>query len=292
MEISEIEAQLKEIFANITKDSYLLRLQRILTSEETVKLIKSYPSAKNLLDMIYENLQKSLLPSSLYSLILSLSSHIPRYQAEIGRARSIHDLKGNFLWYEQGCKELFNSPNKTLKRLNLFHLMDTRSKRYLYMKHGKYLLQDTKQKVITYMLSDRKTTLSSRVTMIIYSYEGKNKEALLFETRKSKHLIANHSEKHEEKAFEERHASHSQSPIIFYADATLFTPSVLSAQIDKEISLFKNSQGFFTITDSENLWTRDTIRPEDLSFTSPDFQPDFKLPCKRSMSNIIISEFY
>ena len=185
-----IEAELKEILENLSNETYLLRLQTVLNSKEYTSILYSMPSSKDMLGKISSSLKKSLLPTSLYHLIQSTAAKI---QCEIitgGKVRTLLDINGNILWTDLNSSKIFNIPNEVLCKSNIFKLMSKVSVNHLYMQYGEYLLWPRRMRIISYVLTDSTTCLTSRCTPVIYSKSpGEQELAVIMETRLARHNL-------------------------------------------------------------------------------------------------------
>jgi hypothetical protein len=185
-----IESELKEILENISAESSLLRLQTLLNSKEYTSVLYTLQSSKEILSKISTTLKKSLLPTSLYHLIQSTAAKI---QCEIitgGKVRTLLDFNGNILWTEPNSSKIFNVPNEVLCKGNIFKMMSKVSVNHLYLQYGEYLLWPRRMRIISYVLSDSTTCLTSRCTPVIYSKTpGDQEMAVIMETRPARHNL-------------------------------------------------------------------------------------------------------
>ncbi|CAG9322049.1 unnamed protein product [Blepharisma stoltei] len=185
MDITAIESQLKDIDASIDVSSSLLKLQQLLGNQENVITLLDQTPTRIQLKSICKKLQKTLLQSSIYHLILSLDSKSKSDILESGKCKALLDLEGNFIWWDDKCAKLFKIVN--LEAANLFRLMDKQSLNSIYSKHGKALLKGGKPIVIKYRLNDGITLLTSRCTVIIKrAAYNRNEPTVLIETRLAK----------------------------------------------------------------------------------------------------------
>lgn len=290
MEIANLEAQLTDILVHIDQDSYLLCLKQILSSNENVETIKTHLGSKELLETIQTALQKSMLPTNLYYLIKTQGELIHGNDCKKALSKAILDIRGNFVWFDKNGAELFEQPARALKKSNLFQLIDRRNLKYIYLKYGKYLLQDNKPKIITYGLKDSETILSSRCSLITYNLKEVNKSGFLLETRRARHSLLTQDVKIPLSHSEMNEMNSLQTPMMFYTDINAFSPSALSMSIDNDISSFNkylNTPDFiFSTTPS----TIDTFRNNGKNFFM--ISETSNLPVKRRSSKIVISEFY
>lgn len=185
-----IESELKEIQQTISNETSLIKLQSILSSKEYTSIIYTLPSTRELLNSISKTLKPSLLPTSLYHLIQSTAAKIQCDLITGGRVRTLLDIHGNIIWTEVNSAKIFNIPNDVLCKSNIFKLMSKMSVNHLYLKYGEYLMWPKRTRIITYMMNDSSTTLTSRCTPIIFSKSpGEQELAILMETRPARHSL-------------------------------------------------------------------------------------------------------
>ena len=190
MSIRAIESDLKAILESITSEDSLIRLQRLLNTSDSSSIIYANPSARELLNKISNELKGSLLPTNLYHQIQSTSAKIQCDLITGGRVRTLLDLHGNVIWTEKNSTKIFNLPNDLLCKSNIFSLMSKMSVNHLYLKYGEHLLWPKRTRVITYMMSDTNTVLTSRCTPVIFSRTpGEQELAVVMETRQARHNL-------------------------------------------------------------------------------------------------------
>jgi hypothetical protein len=194
MNKSTIESELKEILSTTSKESSLLKLQRILSVKETASLIYTIPSTREIINAISAELKPSLLPTSLYHLIQTTAAKIQCELITGGRVRSLLDIQGNILWTESTSSKIFGISNETLCRSNVFNLMSKLSTNHLYLKYGDYLLWPKRTRIITYMMKDSNVVLTSRCTPAIFKKNpGEQNMVIVMETRQARHSLLTRS---------------------------------------------------------------------------------------------------
>ena len=190
MNKNTIESDLKEILESISDENSLIKLQTILSSKELSSIIYSVPATRELLNSISRQLKGSLLPTSLYHLIQSTAAKIQCELITGGRVRTLLDINGNILWTEMNSAKIFNIPNAILLKSNIFKIMSKMSVNHLYLKYGDFLLWPKRTRVITYMMNDSFTVLTSRCTPVIFSKNpGEQELAIIMETRQARHSL-------------------------------------------------------------------------------------------------------
>lgn len=104
--------------------------------------------------------------------------------------RTLLDIHGNVIWTERNSFKVFNLPNDLLCKANLFSLMSRMSVNHLYLKYGEHLLWPKRTRVISYMMNDTNTVLTSRCTPVVYSRApGEQELAVVLETRQARHNL-------------------------------------------------------------------------------------------------------
>lgn len=185
MDLSVVDTQLKDILNNLENSQTLIKLQRLLNSKNHIVTLLDQSSTRVLLKTICKKLQKFLLQTSLYHLILTLDSKEKADILEICKCRSLHDLRGNFLWFDEKCKRLFK--NNHLEECSIFNMMDPQSIYSISKKYGRNLLKSRKPRIIKYLLNDGMTVLTSRCSIVLKNKGTKSPDiVILVETRPAK----------------------------------------------------------------------------------------------------------
>lgn len=178
-----LESLLNRVTVRGGDEGVLLALQEVLVHPESVRIIHSAPVLLKSIRLISKRLYRSLLPASLYHQIQSVSG-------KFRKARSLHTYAGNFIWADISAQNVFSQNNDELRLLTLFRLMHPRSRRSLYAQYGEELLLTSSSRVITYLLEDGATALSSRCTLVVYPSGGNGYSGrVLVETRLARHTL-------------------------------------------------------------------------------------------------------
>lgn len=190
MNKNNIETELSDILNTLSSEHSLMKLQRLLSSSDFTSSIYAAPTTREVLNKISNELKPSLLPTSLYHLIQSTAAKIQCELITGGRVRTLLDLNGNILWSEKNSSKIFNVSHEVLCRSNIFTIMSKTSLNHLYLKYGEFLLCPRRTRVITYMMNDSSTALTSRCTPVIFSrVPGEQELAVVMETRMARHSL-------------------------------------------------------------------------------------------------------
>lgn len=135
------------------------------------------------------------------------------------------------------CESVFKLNSQRLRKSNIFQIMNQTSLTYLYMRYGQYIMNENKPKVITYVLQDEMTALTSRCSPLIFKDStGNYIFGVLLETREARHKNNdNHKDPFKlSSTYKMSKDISSASPGYFY-NIGLFSPSNSLAFEDPEI---------------------------------------------------------
>jgi hypothetical protein len=177
--------ELALITANLD-DGALLKIQNMLTHPRQASLLFSSQASRTQLQLISSKLRPYLLKSQVYN---SIHNFLSRSDGET--CKLVCDIMGNIVWTDKNSVKIFGLNKRDMENSNFFDLIAEASKQHLSKVFGEELMKNTKSTVISYLLKDLKTTLTSRCTTVLYTDNcSETRYGVLIHTRFSRHFIS------------------------------------------------------------------------------------------------------
>lgn len=187
MDTESLRAQLAEALASVQHPRSPLLLEPLLRNPDILQTMVSDLICRDILHQIAASYQAAEPRYRMLRLIQQGLSHYYKAQTRRRIGKSLHDIKGNFVWAQRKCGELFQRDTETLSLCNLFELMDVESQHKIYETYGRQLIsaEDLSSVVIGYRVGGMR--LVSRCTPVYYSTgSGDSRFGIFVETRKSR----------------------------------------------------------------------------------------------------------
>ena len=186
MDTTSLRTQLTEVLRSVNDHRAPFLLDPILRSRDTLQTLLADRPCRDLLAQIATFFQDAEPRYHSLRLIQQAFSDFEKEDARKKTAKSLHDVKGNFLWCQEKCAGLFQTDVHTLREENLFDLMDTESQNKLFAKFGPHLMSPDELKSVVISFIVKGVRLVSRCTPVYYNNcVSSSRFGIFVQTRKS-----------------------------------------------------------------------------------------------------------
>jgi hypothetical protein len=246
LDTTVLRLRLTEIVRSINHPAAPELLGALLQSPETFKAIAKDKECRDLLAQIATFFKDAEARYFAFRTIQKGLDNFGREGRKDKPALSLHGVKGNFLWCQKRCAQLFGSDKYAIREESLFELMDLSSRELLNAKFGPNLLNSDSLKGVVISYSVKGVQLVSKCTPVYYNNgSSSSRFGILVRTRLSRKPSTAPSD------------SYSPLPT---------SNSFLDSALKSEPPL---TPSFLTLTDSELLQTPLSELRRDLLTPSP-----------------------